>query len=191
MKLHALAVTNKCNWDCGYCISNIHKSGSISYTDVLVEAKSIAEGSRVSFGFGEPGMLPRRHLIELINVCKKKNCEIVLLTNGLIFKKNPDLVERFDFVRYHCVESLTDDIEFDSLDQTKIDYNIIVTNETIENGLAEAFLNKYPHIKFLVTPDSSRTRMMNLPLFMRFFNKHKERLHPETLDRFVQNKSVS
>jgi organic radical activating enzyme len=182
---YPLKVTNKCNWHCDYCVTNIHQEPEIKYKKVLEEAKTIPEGSKVSFGFGEPGMLPRRHLLELIEVCKQRNCKLVLLTNGLVFKKNPDLVEQFDFVRYHCVEYLTDDIEFPDLDQSRVDYNIVVTEETVKNGQALEFINKYPHIKFLVSPDCRRTRVMNLPLFMRFYNEHKERLHPETLERFV------
>lgn len=182
---YRLAVTNKCNWNCHYCVTDIHKQKEILFENVLKEAQQIPIGSSVSFGNGEPGMLPRRQLEELIRVTKERQCTIHLMTNGLVFKRNLDLVEQFDSVRYHCVENLTDDIEYPDLDQTKITYCIVGLTEEIENGTVLKFMDRYPHITFELAPDCRRTRKVNLNSLMKFYNDHKHRFTSETLQHFI------
>ena len=180
-----LPLTNKCNWHCDYCVADIHNQPELPFDEVLRRVNAIDPGSEVTFGGGEPGLLKREQLEQLIKILKDKGCVVDLLTNGLFFKRHMELVHEFGKIHYHCVEYLDHDIEFPNLNLPHVFYALVVTDTNFLDGSILRMINKYPHIKFLLLPDVRSQRKVNLNLMMKFFKEHGESFHPFSLDEFV------
>lgn len=182
-----IVVTYKCNWNCDYCLVDTHNQPLRPFKEVKEDAINLPPNTEVTLAGGETGMLPKRHLIELIEILKNKNCDLDLLTNGLFIKKHPELLDHFKEVFYHCVEYLTDDhsIEFPDLDKTKFLYVLVVVDEDLKNGALLKMMDRYPNIKFLILPDTRRSNKINLSLFMNFMKENKHRVHERTMEEFL------
>jgi organic radical activating enzyme len=180
-----LALTNKCNWHCDYCVADIHNQPELPYEEVLRTVQAIEPGTEVTFGGGEPGLLKREQLVELITILKAKGCVIDLLTNGMFFKRHMELVHEFGKIHYHCVEYLPDEIEFPDLKLDHVFYGLVVTNTNFLDGSIHEMLNRYKHIKFLLLPDVRSQKKINLNLMMSFFNEHGDKVHPYSLNEFI------
>jgi len=186
MKDVELSLTNKCNWHCNYCVAEIHSQPERPYEDVLRDAHNIEAGSEVTFSGGEPGLLKREQLEELIDVLKSKDCVIDLLTNGVFIKRYPDLLKEFGKVHYHCVEYLCRDaIEFPNLEHDNVVYCLVVTDDNFQNGSILEMINDYPHIKFLLLPDVRSQRKINLNLMKSWLDEHGSKIHEGSLDEFI------
>jgi organic radical activating enzyme len=182
-----LPLTYKCNWTCDYCLVDTHNQPDIEFTDLLQTVEDIEPFSEVTFSGGEPGLLPRAKLEMLISILKEKQCVIDLVTNGLFIKKHNELLSEFGEIIYHCVEKLTDDIAFPDLDQDKIIYAIVALNDDFADGSVVALMNRYPHIRFLLTPELRKGMKSDIAQFQKFVNDHKDRLHPRTMSEFIRN----
>lgn len=182
-----LAVTYKCNWHCEYCLVDTHNQPDRHFSQVLCDIVKLDDGTEVTLSGGEVGLLSRRALNAIVVALKGKSCPIDLLTNGLMFKKHRGLLRCFEEIWYHCVEHLADDaeIEYPHEDQSKVLYIVVATDKELESGSLLKFINKYPHIKFLVLPDNRGQHRVNLNLFMAFFKEHKDKLHERTLPEFI------
>lgn len=180
-----LPLTNKCNWNCDYCVADIHNQPELPFEEVLRRVYAIEPGTEVTFGGGEPGLLKREQLELIIKILKDKGCVIDLLTNGLFFRKHMPLVHEFGKIHYHCVEYLPDDIEFPDLKLDHVAYALVVTDTNFIDGSIMQMVNKYPHIKFLLLPDVRSQRKINLNMMMNFLNKHGDLFHPGSLQEFV------
>jgi organic radical activating enzyme len=154
---------------------------------VREDAINIAPGTEVTFAGGETGMLPRRQLVELIDILKSKDCPLDLLTNGLFIKKHRPLLEHFNEVWYHCVEYLTDDnhIAYPDLDQSKFIYILVAIDDDISSGALARMINRYPHIKFLVLPDNRQSHRISLNMFRKFMDEYKDRIHERTMSEWL------
>jgi organic radical activating enzyme len=180
-----LPLTYRCNWHCDYCVTDTHNRLELPYEEVLKRAYAIEPYTEVTFGGGEPGLLKRKQLEELIDILKKKNCVIDLLTNGLFFKLHEPLVKEFGKIHYHCVEYLPGKIEFPNLPYEHVYYALVVTNTNFLNGSIHTMINNYPHIKFLLLPDVRKQKKINLNLMMNFFNKYSDKVHSNSLNEFI------
>ena len=185
MKDVELSLTNKCNWHCDYCVADIHNQPERPYEDVLRDAHAVEAGSEVTFSGGEPGLLKREQLEELIDVLKSKGCVIDLLTNGVFIKRYPDLLKEFGKVHYHCMEYLTDTIEFPTLDYDNVVHCLVVTDDEFRNGSILRVINEYPHIKFLLLPDVRSGNKINLNLMKSWLDEHGDKIHEGSLDEFI------
>jgi organic radical activating enzyme len=182
-----LIVTFKCDWTCEYCLVDTHNQIERPFSEVREDAINIVPGTEVTFAGGETGMLPRRHLVELINILKSKGCDLDLLTNGLFIKKHEPLLEHFNEVWYHCVEYLTDEhsITYPELDQSKFVYILVAIDDDLESGSLARMMDRYPHIKFLVLPDNRRSHRVSLNAFRSFMKTYKDRVHERTMSEWL------
>lgn len=180
-----LVLTFKCDWDCDYCLVDTHAQPDMEYEEVLHRANAIEPNSEVTFSGGEPGLLPKRRLLQLIKILKDKGCVLDILTNGLFIKKHIDLIDNFEEVLYHCVEYLGNDIQFPNLDQDKVTYILVVTDENFIDGSILNMISRYPHIKFLLLPDVRKCNKVNLNAFMKFMELHSGKIHPRTMEDFI------
>jgi organic radical activating enzyme len=181
-----LFVTNRCNWFCDYCLVDTHNQPDKSFEDVMIDVHSIPAESEVTLSGGEPGLLSRSQLTEILETLKAKNCVIDLLTNGTFIRKYSDMLHYFDTILYHCLEYLTDEeIEYPKLDQTKVKYILVTENENLEDGTLLNVMNKYTHIKFLIFPEARPRRKINMIKLYRFVTEHKDRLYPNTLEEIA------
>jgi len=182
-----LVITYKCDWDCSYCLIDTHNQPNRPYKEVKEDAIKIPSNTEVTLSGGETGLMPRRQLVELIDILKSKNCDLDLLTNGLFIKKHLDLLSNFKEVFYHCVEYLTDEhsIKYPDLDQNKFVYILVVIDEDLESGSLIRMMDRYPHIKFLVLPDTRRSHKISLIKFRKFITQYKDRVHERTLSEFL------
>jgi organic radical activating enzyme len=180
-----LALTNKCNWNCDYCVVDIHNQPELPFADVLATVNKIAPNTEVTFSGGEPGLLKRDQLELIIKLLKDKGCVIDLLTNGLFFRRHEPLINEFGKVHYHCVEQVPGEIEFPNLPYSHVFYGLVVTNTNFLDGSIHEMITRYPHIKFLLLPDVRSQKKINLNLMMDFFNKHGDKVHENSLQEFV------
>lgn len=180
-----LVLTYKCNWNCDYCLVDTHNQPDLTFKKVLQDAEEIKANSEVTFSGGEPGLLTKRNLTQLIDILKTKGCVIDILTNGMFIKKHIELIDEFEEVLYHCVEYLGDEIKYPNLNQDKVTYILVVTDRDLSNSSILDMIDNYPHIKFLILPDIRNCRKVNLNMFMNFMKKYADRVHPRTMDDFV------
>lgn len=183
MKEVELSLTNKCQWHCDYCVADIHNQPLRPYEDVLGEAKEISPCTEVTFSGGEPGLLKKEQIMELIGILKSKGCPIDLLTNGLFIKRFPDLLKHFGKVHYHCIEYIGDDIEFP--DRDDVIYCVVVEDKNLLDGSLIKMINRYHHIKFLTLFDVRNQHKINLNNMTKFVNEYKDKIHPTALDEFI------
>jgi len=182
-----LPLTYKCNWRCDYCLVDTHNQPPVDFDLLLERVKGFAPNTEVTFSGGEPGLLPRAKLELIISILKEKNCTIDLVTNGLFMKKHPELLPEIGEVLYHCVENLTDDIEFPDLDQDRFIYVAIAFDDDFLNGTLVDLMDRYPHIRFLVSPELRPGMKSDMVLFRNFVKEHKDRLHPRTMSEYIRN----
>jgi len=144
-----LYVTNKCNWNCDYCITDTHSVDNKVFDELLKKVRDLPDiiNSIVLSG-GEPGMLSEEQIKILFDILLDANYEINLQTNGLFLEKYPEYLRYINHIQYHCVESLKDDIIFYDTDIDNIDYLIVVKKS--EYHLLDEFMEKYPDITFSI-----------------------------------------
>ena len=177
-----LPVTYKCDWDCDYCCAFTHDQPDVIFSELIMTVDSIPPNSNVSITGGEPGLLTKSKLQEVIIKLRSKQCTIDLFTNGLFIKKHPELVDKVDRIVYHCLEYLSDDIQFPNL---SVDYIIVVNSEDFDDNILNV-MDRYPHIKFRVVPTiilDANNKMYTK--FIKFIKEHKDRLHEDTMMEFM------
>ena len=185
MKQLELALTFRCNWFCDYCVADTHNQPERTFDQVLEIVNSVEPGTEVTLSGGEPGLLKRQQLEQVITLLKDKGCPIDLLTNGLFFKRHAPLIKEFGKIHYHCVEYLPGDIEFPNISHDNVIYGLVVTTSNFIDGSIHIMINKYPHIKFLLLPDVRSQKKVNLNIMMKFFEQHGGKVHPGSLQEFL------
>lgn len=183
---YSLNVTYDCNWHCSYCIIETHKQPKRTLSDVLKNLKSIPRGAGVSLSGGEPGLMNEEDVRLILWNLDGKDCPVDLLTNGLFLKRYghiKPIMEKIGTIHYHCVENLTDNIEFPDLDQNFVDYQIIINNEN-HNHL-ETFLDKYSHIQFSIVP-SKNIEVLNKKKAFNIIKNHKHRMTDRSISEFFE-----
>lgn len=172
-----IITTYNCNWDCSYCIIDTHKRNKVSPINkqmLLDKIALVTQNAEVSLSGGEPGLVDPETMAKVFDRLVELNCNIDVFTNGLFIKRYGDkYLQYIDELLYHCVEYLDHDIEFPDLDQERVTYVIIVTNDN--HHQVDDFLDRYPHITFKLACNSKHgqtlTRGDAFKLFMR--NKHR------------------
>jgi organic radical activating enzyme len=177
---YCLRVTNKCNWKCDYCISDTHND-SREYETAIELIQTIPENSDVALSGGEPGLLSTDQLLKIINLLKIKNCKISIKSNGQIFK-HPDVLDRIDFVTYHCSENLDlDDYIFKLYRNTE--YLVVVTDDNIHK--LQNFLNKHNDIDIQIIPSKFIKPLSKKNLIFLYRNFKKYLKDPEDLFKTI------
>jgi len=188
MKGYELDVTYDCNWHCDYCIAYTHEQPNRKFEDVLEEVENLPENiSSVTLAGGEPGMLSKEQIEEIMISLIEKNKIIDLMTNGLFFEKYPNLVRFTDEIFYHCVEdlSLRKDIKFypEFMNQANRYYVLVAINESFED--VQYYIDKYPEIKFLILGDYRGDNLIKIKEFLRFIQYNKDSINERTLIEFT------
>ena len=165
-----LTINTLCNWNCKYCIAETNREmikKRPPEETIFLEAKKFLENvnpddySSITLSGGEPGLLPTDKMVELLEVCKKRNLKIDFNSNGKIFAKLIYIHNNIDNTLLDCVQTidwhLSENFNELFVDQQyrlispyliplpdkyskNIDHNII--NNTINNTI-EAFKNNY------------------------------------------------
>lgn len=151
-KDYELIITYKCNWDCNYCCVNTHSKSEPN--NIFKNIDKIENNSIVTLSGGEPGMLSKKKIYDIINKLIEKNCIICLNTNGLFIKKYKDLLKYFDKINYHISQNVEIEDEFIILENYyNVDYILIINDNNYKN--IELFFDKYPNILFNIIPASN------------------------------------
>lgn len=177
-----LLTTFKCNWDCEYCIVDTHRQPEITTEMLMKKVDSIEPNSIVKLFGGEPGMLSKKVVKEVIEKLEAKNCELMLSTNGLFMERHYEYCDRFVNILYHCSEDLDEeDHNFKRYPEfEEIEYQLTVTDNNYHK--LEAFLDANKDIKFSVFGATSNpipvigntlAKRKTLEIMM----KHKDRLN--------------
>lgn len=104
-----IELTHKCNWDCRYCAIRTHSLPVISEEEALDKVKAVAgKFQTITFSGGEPGLLSKEILEQMIKVVEDSGSVLCINTNGTFIRKYPDMVSSFDEVIYHCSRDLDD-----------------------------------------------------------------------------------
>lgn len=145
--VYTLYVTYKCNWHCNYCSEDTWNRPRVN--DLQEKIDRIVDNSEVSITGGEPGILPRDIMEDVITQLVDKKCEINVNTNGKFFVRFSHLDKYIDSYLYHCSEHLEDDeIVIPDANNDKIQYMLVITDDNMHR--LEYYVNKYPDINFLV-----------------------------------------
>jgi len=169
---YCLTVTNKCNWNCEYCISDTHNNNRI-YEDALDLVKTIPDNSNVAISGGEPGLLTQEQLMKIILLLKDKNSIISIKSNGQIFK-HKEVLKEIDSIQYHCSENLdiNDIVIKDYKDLTK--FLVVITDNNIHN--LRNFLEYHNDIEIEIIPSvfikplSKKNLILLYKEFKEYFN---------------------
>lgn len=183
---YCIAVTYKCNWFCDYCSEDTHNK-SCSREELEAKLNEIVPVSDVAVTGGEPGMLDEAGMDFVITELKKKNCYININTNGVFFKKHKKWCNEVDSFLYHCSENLDIEEELyipDFIPLEKITFQLTITDDNVDK--LEAYLDKYPDIKFLVFGadevvfDTWTTKSLSKSNGIKTAMKFKDRLDPDS-----------
>lgn len=146
-------MTNVCNWDCKYCITDTPKSKknkqNIFINELLDKISIVGAGDMVSLNGGEPGLVKKKIMDEFINTLVSKNCEIRVNTNGEFIKRYPQYLKYIDEINYHCSENLDDEIEHKNIEYSGILNHILVVTDENHVRLG-GYLEKNSDIKFRI-----------------------------------------
>ena len=151
---YVLALTYKCNWNCSYCaVRNGKDPRPDAENDIFQRAETIPDNSNVTLTGGEPGLLSRELLENVISFFESKNCSLWMETNGIFLKNFPDLVKRFTEILYHCTENVGEnDVVLRCYGADNIRYLIIATDENCSR--IGDFIRRNPGLKFDIIPVS-------------------------------------
>jgi len=131
-----LIVTYLCNWSCDFCAVDTHNKPLINREDLENKLQKIddmrEENLAVTISGGEPGLLSEEIILYILDYLDILGASISLNTNGLFLEKYPNLIERFDYILYHCSESL-DFSDVKMYENSKIDYMIVVNDTNFKN----------------------------------------------------------
>lgn len=164
-----IELTHKCNWNCRYCAICTHNLQEISEEAALEKVRSIAgKYDTVTFSGGEPGLLSRNILEQMITCIKSTNSNLCINTNGTFIEKYPDLIEKFDEIIYHCSQDLDDELKYYP-NFSNIRYMLVIDDINILK--LDNYLNKYSNIIFDIVPVSYEFNDIRKPLSM------KNRIH--------------
>ena len=98
-----IELTHRCNWNCRYCAIRTHGLPPIPECEALDKVRAAAGKFRtVTFSGGEPGLLSRKTVEEIVKCVEDSGSALCMNTNGTFIRKYPDIVDRFDEVIYHC-----------------------------------------------------------------------------------------
>ncbi len=142
-----LPVTFKCNWNCDYCVVDTHSRRKLEFNRVLNYIDDTFSDSTVFICGGEPGLLKKGQLYQIINKLKSFNCTIEVNTNGKFFN-HVDCFNFVDRVEYHCSENLDLEIIEKIEYPFDIEYCLVVTDDNIHKLVD--FLNLNNHLNFTV-----------------------------------------
>ena len=87
-------ITNICNLDCSFCPKNSRpkKFMTIEEFDVIISSIAPLTKTICLHIMGEPLLHP--NIKEIFEICKSKNLNVYLTTNGTLIKKNLDLLKQ-------------------------------------------------------------------------------------------------
>jgi organic radical activating enzyme len=182
-----LYLTYKCNWFCDYCSEDTHNRNEVTVEDIQRKLSEIPANSDVAITGGEPGILSKDVLKMVFDDLTAKNCFINVNTNGLFFKRHPELCDIPQSFLYHCSEHLTEDELYipNFIPREKIDFLLVVTDETYKR--LDYYIEKYPNIKFLlfgadrVQYDNHRAgKGLSRTNGFKVYTKYKDRIHPDS-----------
>ena len=149
MDVYCLKVTYKCNWDCSYCCSDTHSQPTLSFDTIKKNLETIKPNSEVSLSGGEPGFAKRDVIEYVFDELKKKNCRIIIDTNGAFFTRYPEFCPDVYSFFYHFSEDLDINDEPHIPDPSyRVEYVLVITDKTMHR--LGPFLDKYPDILFTV-----------------------------------------
>jgi len=191
MKEYCLKVTYKCNWDCSYCCSDTHSQPTLSFETIKQNIELIEPGSEVSLSGGEPGFAKRDVIEYVFSELKKKDCKIVIDTNGMFFTRYPELCPEVWHFFYHFSEDLDVNVDCHIPDPSySVEYVLVITDKTFHR-LGE-FLDKYPDISFVVRgADPAQVKgaqgdFLSAKNGIAVLRKYKDRIHPESIRRLLE-----
>ena len=187
MNDYSINTTNKCNWNCPYCLTQTHTAPERNIDTVITEMDNLKNNSTFSLCGGEPGMLSENEMDMIFEKAKEKGIlPLDVLTNGLFIKKHAKHLKDVDTIHYHCVQSLKDDIIFyDVPKHIDLDYTIIVTES--EYNLLDNFMEKYNHIeKFSIIPARKYDSLGKIN-FVRILKKYKHKLSERVYTSYFRN----
>lgn len=180
---YCITVTHECNWNCPYCITDTHNKKR-EFEVALEHAHNMECGQKVSLSGGEPGLLKTKQLLEIVRILKSKECNVQVVSNGMIFN-HPEVMTEVDGVWYHCSMNmdLNDVVNRNYPDKTQ--YMVTVTDNNMGN--LDSFLNKNSDLHItLVTAEAvpvnghigeslSKTNALRIAV------KYKDRIPKESL----------
>jgi hypothetical protein len=137
---YCLLITFKCDWDCSYCIVDTHNQDEPKPQDIFDSIDSLKNGSLVSLAGGEPGMAKKEFLVEIIQRLLEKNCNIHMDTNGLFFRRYPELVKYIEYFFYHVQDDLTNYDVYMPIINVPMDY-VIIADDTNFHLVRDFLLN--------------------------------------------------
>lgn len=97
--MYEINVTLACNWKCDYCSMKERLNAKTDWNKIINLAASVPRGSALTISGGEPGLLPRYRINELLGATS--NLNLMLNTNGEFIKRYPDLVKKFARINLH------------------------------------------------------------------------------------------
>lgn len=188
-----IELTHKCNWNCRYCAIQTHKLPEISENIALEKVKLIVgKYDTITFSGGEPGLLSRNILEQMISYVKNTNSKLCINTNGTFIKKYPDLIKKFDEIIYHCSQDLDDQLRYYP-DFSNIRYMLVIDDENILK--LDQYLNKYQNIIFDIVPASYEFNDKRKPLSIKnrmyIVKKYKNRITLESYRRLFVDKNFN
>lgn len=191
MKEYCLKVTYKCNWDCSYCYVDTHSQPPIPFDIIERNMRSIEPGSEVSLSGGEPAFAKKDVIEYAFTELKKKDCRIVIDTNGAFFTRYPEYCSEVYKFFYHFSEDLdlSEDIHIPD-PRFLVEYMLVITDKTFHR--LGPFLDKYPDILFTVrgadpvivkgTIGDTLSAKNGIKVLRMF----KDRIHPESIVRLLE-----
>lgn len=190
MNEYNLLLTNVCNWHCNYCITDTHAPGKgmIPLEVIKEKIEKVEDGSLVTLSGGEPGVARREVVEYAITELQKKNCTIMVNTNGEFFKRYPEWVSAIHEFVYHCCDTISLEEDIYEPAVSFVRYMIVVTDN--EMDILEQFLDKYSHITFHVSAAADTRQFSVLPNrtslskknALEIVRKYRHRILPSSLD---------
>ena len=159
---------------------------------MIAKVKSIPNRSYVTLSGGEPGMIDRPYVLEIMQILADKSCIVNLNTNGLFLKRYPDIADTFNSIIYHCSEDLDKRIEIFKT-RCELRYMIVVNDDNFHK--LKTFLTYNNNIKFDIVPASYDNEICRPTIssatrykILSTFSSH---MTPESIRRMIHDKDWS
>jgi organic radical activating enzyme len=165
-----------------------HSKNPKNFEDILKEIESFEKNSSITLSGGEPGTLLETEVKIIFDKLKEKNITIDLLTNGLFFEKHPQYMKYIDEILYHCIEDLSLRKDIKKYNYDNLYYVMVITNKDLDK-MSDIlwYFEKYPEIKFLLSPDVKPGERIHINKFLKLLKNYSNNINKRSKNEFIRN----
>lgn len=181
MGMFEINVTLDCNLHCPYCAMKERLNQPLNFSSVLDKLRGVNDSSCCLSG-GEPGLLSKEQIQQIIDIARENNISLSLNTNGLFFKHR-EFLREFSRFNVHVTPFLS---KVEIPEGLKLNFVYIVTPQNYHRtDLIEKLVEKYGKLDLI--PSSHYNHEINRFTLTRSLRPLFKYMTTESVYKYLRN----